>query len=52
MEHEGALHVAVAVQARRQPEVPFEQRAGAPEQIENILLVHASRSLPHEGRKE
>ena len=35
LQHERALQVAVAVQPGRQPEVPFEQRAGLAEQIED-----------------
>ena len=40
LEHQRALQIAVAVQARRQPEMPLEQRAGLPEQIEHRILIH------------
>ena len=40
LEHQRALQVAIAVQARRQPEMPLEERTGLPEQIEHAILIH------------
>ena len=37
LQHERTLQVPIAVQPGRQPEMPFEQRAGPAEQIENGL---------------
>jgi hypothetical protein len=34
LKHEGALEVAAAVKPRGQPEMAFEQRAGAAEAVE------------------
>ena len=40
LKDERTLKIPIAVQARRQPEVPFEQRTGPAEQIENGLGIH------------
>ena len=42
LQHERTLQVPGAVQAGRQPEVPFEQRLRPSEQIEHLLPVHVS----------
>jgi hypothetical protein len=40
LQHERALQVPVAVQARCQPEVPFEKRARLTEHIQNGCGLH------------
>ena len=40
LQHERTLKITVAVQSRGQAEVPFEQCARLPEQIENRFGVH------------
>ena len=40
LQHDRALQVAGTVQPRRQPEVAFEQRTRAAEQIEELLSRH------------
>jgi hypothetical protein len=37
LKHQRALHVAVAVKARREPEVAIEQRTGLAKEIEDGL---------------
>ena len=41
LQDQRALQVSIAVQPGREPEVPVEQGAGVPEQIENVGLGHA-----------
>ena len=40
LQHERALQVAGAVQAGGQPEVPFEERPGSAEEIEQRVAFH------------
>ena len=51
LQHERALQVARAVQSRRQPEMSFEQRGGAAEQVEQFVTSHAGapQSSPDAG---
>ena len=39
LQHQGALEIAVAVQARRKTEVALEQRSGAPEGVEELIVI-------------
>ena len=48
LQDQRALQVAIAVQPGRQPEVPVEQGAGVPEQIENVCLGHVSPEKAHQ----
>jgi hypothetical protein len=40
LEHERALQIAAAVQTRREPEMPFEQRAAKPKKRQNVVRCH------------
>ena len=40
LQDERALEVPGAVKARRQPEMPFEKRAGSAEEIEQLVAGH------------
>jgi len=40
LQHERTLQIPIAVQAGCQPKVPFEERPGLPEQIENGGGIH------------
>jgi hypothetical protein len=43
LQHEGALQIARAVQAGREPEMAFEESAGAPENGQNLSFSHLIR---------
>jgi hypothetical protein len=40
LQHERTLQIARAVQSRRQPEMPFEQRARTPEDVKKLVARH------------
>jgi hypothetical protein len=42
LEHERALKIALAVQAARENEMAFEQRARAPESSNHLFCLHRS----------
>src|SRR6185295_4508187 len=50
LQHQRALQIARAVQARGQPEVSVEQRARAAIEIEEIVARHAALTTESVGR--